>query len=60
MCVFSSVSHFPQVSVYAVPDKKDQVHYALESAAKLLQFYNDFFGIKYPLHKLGETGFTLQ
>ncbi|XP_053510304.1 leucyl-cystinyl aminopeptidase [Ictalurus furcatus] len=56
---FSSVSMNVSdtlVSVYAVPDKKDQVHYALESAAKLLQFYNDFFGIKYPLHKLDLVG----
>lgn len=57
-CV-SSVSHFPQVSVYAVPDKQDQVHYALQTAAKLLQFYNRFFEIEYPLSKLGETGVTL-
>lgn len=42
-----------QVSVYAVPDKKDQVKYALDSAAKLLEFYNEFFGIHYPLNKLG-------
>ncbi|KAL2092098.1 hypothetical protein ACEWY4_011896 [Coilia grayii] len=41
-----------QVSVYAVPDKKDQVQYALDSAADLLQFYNKFFDIDYPLKKL--------
>ncbi|XP_042561175.1 leucyl-cystinyl aminopeptidase-like isoform X1 [Clupea harengus] len=41
-----------EVSVYAVPDKKDQVHYALDSAAKLLEFYNGFFDIDYPLSKL--------
>ncbi|XP_056314489.1 leucyl-cystinyl aminopeptidase isoform X2 [Danio aesculapii] len=40
------------VSVYAVPDKKDQVHYALETACKLLVFYNRFFEIDYPLSKL--------
>ncbi|XP_060762990.1 leucyl-cystinyl aminopeptidase [Neoarius graeffei] len=44
------------VSVYAVPDKKDQVHYALETAARLLQFYNQFFEIKYPLRKLDLVG----
>lgn len=54
----SHPSHFPQVSVYAVPDKQDQVHYALQTAAKLLQFYNRFFEIEYPLSKLGEAGFT--
>ncbi|KAJ8405602.1 hypothetical protein AAFF_G00315820 [Aldrovandia affinis] len=40
------------VSVYAVPEKKDQVNYALETGAKLLEFYNTFFSIKYPLRKL--------
>ncbi|KAG7481393.1 hypothetical protein MATL_G00066280 [Megalops atlanticus] len=40
------------VSVYAVPDKMDQVSYALETGAKLLGFYNEFFDIKYPLKKL--------
>ncbi|KAK9974347.1 hypothetical protein ABG768_022449 [Culter alburnus] len=40
------------VSVYAIPDKKEQVHYALDTAAKLLKFYNTFFEIDYPLRKL--------
>ncbi|XP_039517984.1 leucyl-cystinyl aminopeptidase-like [Pimephales promelas] len=40
------------VSVYAIPDKKEQVHYALDSAEKLLKFYNNFFEIDYPLSKL--------
>uniref|UniRef100_A0A8B9HSR5 Leucyl-cystinyl aminopeptidase n=2 Tax=Astyanax mexicanus TaxID=7994 RepID=A0A8B9HSR5_ASTMX len=44
------------VSVYAVPDKKDQVHYALEAATKLLHFYNTFFEIEYPLRKLDLVG----
>lgn len=46
-----------QVSVYAVPDKKDQVQYALDTACKLLEFYNTFFEYDYPLSKLGETPF---
>ncbi|XP_050965784.1 leucyl-cystinyl aminopeptidase isoform X2 [Labeo rohita] len=40
------------VSVYAVPDKKDQVQYALDTACKLLDFYNMFFENDYPLRKL--------
>jgi len=40
--------------VYSVPDKKEQTHYALDTACKLLEFYNDFFEISYPLKKLGE------
>ncbi len=61
VCVF-----FPnvvQVSVYAVPDKKEQVQYALNTACKLLEFYNTFFENDYPLSKLGKTMFlkeTLQ
>uniref|UniRef100_A0A671RJY7 Aminopeptidase n=1 Tax=Sinocyclocheilus anshuiensis TaxID=1608454 RepID=A0A671RJY7_9TELE len=40
------------VSVYAIPDKKDQVQYALDTACKLLEFYNTFFENDYPLSKL--------
>lgn len=55
LCVYGCgyVDVYFQVSVYAVPDKKDQVKYALDTAAKLLEFYNEFFGIHYPLNKLG-------
>ncbi|KAM9810926.1 leucyl-cystinyl aminopeptidase [Neosynchiropus ocellatus] len=40
------------VSVYAVPEKKEHTEYALETASKLLTYYNDFFQINYPLKKL--------
>uniref|UniRef100_A0A8C9TKW0 Aminopeptidase n=1 Tax=Scleropages formosus TaxID=113540 RepID=A0A8C9TKW0_SCLFO len=40
-----------QVSVYAVPEKWNQTHYALEAAVKLLEFYESYFGISYPLPK---------
>ncbi|XP_041083380.1 leucyl-cystinyl aminopeptidase isoform X2 [Polyodon spathula] len=40
------------VSVYAVPDKLDQVNHALETAIKLLDFYNCYFQMPYPLQKL--------
>uniref|UniRef100_A0A8C9WIS7 Aminopeptidase n=1 Tax=Scleropages formosus TaxID=113540 RepID=A0A8C9WIS7_SCLFO len=50
------VANFTQinqiVSVYAVPDKVDQLDYALGCAVKLLKFYNTLFGIKFPLKKL--------
>ncbi|MBN3282455.1 ERAP1 aminopeptidase, partial [Polyodon spathula] len=42
-----------KISVYAVPDKIDQAHFALEAAAKLLDFYEDYFKIPYPLPKQG-------
>ncbi|XP_034728390.1 leucyl-cystinyl aminopeptidase [Etheostoma cragini] len=40
------------VSVYSVPDKKAHTDYALDTASKLLEFYNDYFEINYPLKKL--------
>ncbi|KAM5298745.1 leucyl-cystinyl aminopeptidase [Ctenodactylus gundi] len=40
------------VSIYAVPEKIDQVHHALETAVKLLEFYQNYFEIEYPLKKL--------
>lgn len=42
-----------QVSVYASPDKWSQTHYALEASLKLLDFYENYFDINYPLPKLG-------
>ncbi|XP_040842017.1 leucyl-cystinyl aminopeptidase isoform X2 [Ochotona curzoniae] len=40
------------VSVYAVPEKIGQVQHALETAVKLLEFYQNYFEIQYPLEKL--------
>lgn len=40
------------LSVYAVPEKKEHTGYALDAASKLLEFYNNFFEIPYPLQKL--------
>lgn len=40
------------VSVYSVPEKKEHASFALDTASKLLQFYNEFFEISYPLKKL--------
>ena len=42
-----------QVSVYAVPDKINQADYALDAAVTLLEFYEDYFSIPYPLPKQG-------
>lgn len=42
-----------QVSVYAVPDKIHQADYALDAAVTLLDFYEDYFSIPYPLPKQG-------
>ncbi|XP_061673972.1 leucyl-cystinyl aminopeptidase [Syngnathoides biaculeatus] len=40
------------VSVYSVPEKKAHTNYALDTASKLLEFYNGYFEINYPLQKL--------
>ncbi|XP_054905043.1 leucyl-cystinyl aminopeptidase isoform X2 [Poeciliopsis prolifica] len=48
----SSSASGTKVSVYSVPDKKEQTSFALDTASKLLQFYNKFFEIEYPLKKL--------
>uniref|UniRef100_A0A8C5DN65 Aminopeptidase n=1 Tax=Gouania willdenowi TaxID=441366 RepID=A0A8C5DN65_GOUWI len=55
VCDFKSVtgttSSGVQVSIYAAPEKWLQTHYALEVAVKMLDFYEDYFNIKYPLPK---------
>ncbi|OCU02291.1 endoplasmic reticulum aminopeptidase 1 isoform X2 [Xenopus laevis] len=52
---FKSISqvtdHGVTISVYAVPEKIDQAEYALKAAVKLLDFYEDYFNIPYPLPK---------
>ncbi|XP_002744830.4 leucyl-cystinyl aminopeptidase isoform X1 [Callithrix jacchus] len=40
------------VSVYAVPEKVGQAHHALETTVKLLEFFQNYFEIQYPLKKL--------
>ncbi len=40
------------VGVVTTADKREQGRFALENAVKLLDYYNDYFGIKYPLPKL--------
>ena len=41
------------VSVIASRDKIGQAKFALDSAAKIMDFYDSFFGVKYPLPKQG-------
>uniref|UniRef100_A0A8C5HZ12 Aminopeptidase n=1 Tax=Gouania willdenowi TaxID=441366 RepID=A0A8C5HZ12_GOUWI len=52
---FLSVSkitkHGVKISVYAVPEKIEQTTFALDAAVKLLDFYDDYFDIPYPLPK---------
>lgn len=46
-----------QISVYTVPEKINQAEYALNTAVTLLDFYDDYFAIPYPLPKQGECSF---
>lgn len=45
--------------MYAVTEKKNHTDYALATVSKLLEFYNNYFEIKYPLSKLGEDKIML-
>src|SRR5262249_16998240 len=40
------------VSVVASMGKREQGRFALDSAVNLLRYFNDYFGVKYPLPKL--------
>ena len=40
------------VGVVTTAGKREQGRFALENAVKLLGYYNDYFGVKYPLPKL--------
>lgn len=40
------------VRVFTTPGKKEQGRFALDVAVKSLDYYNDYFGIPYPLPKL--------
>lgn len=40
------------IRAYATPDKVKHVDFSLDVAVKVLEFYNDYFGIPYPLPKL--------
>ncbi len=41
-----------RVRVYTTPGKREQAHFALDVAARTLDFYDDYFAIPYPLSKL--------
>ena len=42
-----------QVRVFAPEDQISQASYAVEVAVKVLNYYNNFFGVPYPLPKQG-------
>ncbi|KAA0716990.1 Endoplasmic reticulum aminopeptidase 1 [Triplophysa tibetana] len=51
LSISKTSQHGVQISVYAVPEKIDQAEFALDAAVRLLDFYDDYFDIPYPLPK---------
>ena len=43
-----------QIRVIATKGKAEQGRYALETSAQILKYYNDYFGVTYPLPKLDQ------
>src|SRR5438874_6697484 len=43
-----------QIRVIATKDKAEMGRYALEATAQILHYYNDYFGVAYPLPKLDQ------
>ena len=43
-----------QIRVIATKGKAELGRYALEASAQILQYYNDYFGLRYPLPKLDQ------
>ena len=43
-----------QLRVIATKGKAEMGRYALEATAQILQYYNDYFGLRYPLPKLDQ------
>ena len=41
-----------KVGVWTTPGKKNQATFALDTSVKLLGYFNEYFGIPYPLAKL--------
>ncbi|MEK7539432.1 MAG: M1 family metallopeptidase [Patescibacteria group bacterium] len=47
--VTSEAQNNVRIRVYTTPGKKHQAKFALDCAVKTLKFYNEYFGIAYPL-----------
>src|SRR5881398_982447 len=52
--VIEARSGSTQVRVIATKGKAELGRYALEATAQILQYYNDYFGVPYPLPKLDQ------
>src|SRR4030095_4209433 len=47
-----------QLRVIATKGKAEMGRYALEATAQILQYYNDYFGLPYPLPKLDQIALS--
>jgi aminopeptidase N len=54
-CIEASSDGVP-IRACATPERVQYAHFALESAEYILHYYNDYFGIKYPMPKLDMIG----
>src|SRR5438128_11369810 len=52
----SAVADEVPIRVCATPDKKGLTGIALDSAQQILKFYDSYFTIRYPFHKLDMLG----
>lgn len=59
VCDFKQLSQTTRrnvsVSVYAAEKMIKQAKYAVETAAKTMDYFESFFGVQYPLPKLGKN-----
>jgi aminopeptidase N len=46
-----------KLRVFTTPGRREEARYVLEATKKILPFYNEYFGIKYPLPKLDQLSF---
>jgi puromycin-sensitive aminopeptidase len=51
-CIERKSQHGTQMRIWATKGKESQGEYALDTSIKLLDFYNEYFGIPFPLPKL--------
>jgi aminopeptidase N len=43
-----------QLAIYTTEGKRERARYAMESTKRIVHFYNDYFGVNYPLPKLDQ------
>ena len=47
-----------QLGVYFTEGKREMARYAMEATKKIVPYYNEYFGVKYPLPKLDQISFA--